>query len=87
MVVNTVPAKKKNTLMEKAKRDTSIAKLNYSAAPRFSMSTPTRLTRPGGFKSVPSVPKVRRDPVPANDKNVFGKSVASPKVRNLAPHN
>ena len=80
MVVNGVSPKKKNSLMQKAKRDTSIAKLNYAAAPRFSVSRPTGLTRPGGFNSVPNVPKVRREPVPANDKNVFGKPLESSKV-------
>ena len=81
MIVNGVSPKKKNSLIEKAKRDTSIAKLNYATAPRFSMARPTR---PGGFKNVHSVPKVRREPVPANDKNVFGKPTESPKVRVLS---
>jgi hypothetical protein len=81
MVVHGVSPKKKNSLMQKAKRDTSIAKLNYAAAaPRFSVSRPTELTRPGGFNSVPNVPKARREPVPANDKNVFGKPFESSKV-------
>jgi len=80
MVVNGVSPKKKNTLMQKAKRDTSIAKLNYAAAPRFSMSRPTGQTRPGGSKSAPSAPEVRREPVPANDNNVFGKPLESSKV-------
>ena len=80
IVANGVSPKKKNMLMEKAKRETSIAKLNYAAAPGSSMSRPTGVTRSGGFKSVPSAPKVRREPAPANDNNVFGKPIESPKV-------
>jgi hypothetical protein len=70
--VHGSPQQKKNPLMEKARRDTS--KMNYASAPKFSMTRPTGLTRPGGLRmSQNGISKPRREPAPANDNNVFGR--------------
>lgn len=62
------PPKKGNSLMEKARKSTSMTKMNYASAPRFSTA------RPGQ-------PKIRKEPAPANDNTVFGRPpTESPKV-------
>jgi RNA polymerase II transcription factor SIII (Elongin) subunit A len=81
MVVHCSPPKKRNLLMEKARRDTSLTKMNYAGAPRFKMTQPTELTRIGEPKVAQSgVAKLRREPVPANDNNIFGKPAEIAKV-------
>jgi RNA polymerase II transcription factor SIII (Elongin) subunit A len=67
------PIKKKNSLMEKARRDTSMAKLNYTAAPKFAVSRAIGFSRPGGFDMSKGPQKIRREPAPANDNNIFGR--------------
>jgi RNA polymerase II transcription factor SIII (Elongin) subunit A len=71
------PQKKKNSLLEKARRDTSISKLNYAGATPFGKSpTVGRLGR-----TVNGMVKPKREPAPPNDRNVFGRLFESPKVR------
>ena len=81
-LVHGTSPRKKNTLMEKARRDTSIAKMNYVSVPKFSITRPTGLVRPAGLRvgEANAIGKVRREPAPANDKTVFGRPPESPKV-------
>jgi hypothetical protein len=80
--VNLVsPSRKKNSLIEKARRDTSIAKMNYSSAPRFLMGKASAVSRSalrkpdgGKIRQGNVDDKVRREPAPANDRNVFGRT-------------
>jgi hypothetical protein len=76
-VVHGSPPQKRNSLIEKARRDTSITKMNYASAPKFSMTRPTGLTRPGGLRVTQNAQtKLRREPAPANDNNIFGRQPA-----------
>ena len=72
-VAHPSPIKKGNSLIEKARRSTSLTKLNYTGAPRFTTPSPSRSNgiaspRPGPGGSS----KIRREPAPANDNTVFG---------------
>lgn len=74
-IVNGSPQRKKNSLIEKARKDTSSTKMNYAAPPRFATTRPTGVTTP-----TLSTVKMRREPAPPNDNNIFGKSVEILKV-------
>ena len=69
------PQRKKNSIIEKARRDTSLSKLNYATAPK--LTTPPR-TPALGIKRKAILPSPRnsamkrREPAPPNDLNVFG---------------
>ena len=52
-----------------------LTKMNYAPTPRSTMTRPTGFTKP-----VLSTAKVRREPAPPNDNNIFGKPVEIPKV-------
>jgi hypothetical protein len=79
------PPKKKNSIIEKARRDTSLSKLNYGITPKLSPRKP-------GFKSNSSLLsmrnpiKPRREPAPPNDDTIFGpKPVKTTGPTVLAP--
>ncbi len=78
--VHGSPQRKKNSLIEKARKETSFTKMNYAAAPRYSVTRPTGSTRPAM-----SPTKVRREPAPPNDNNIFGKPAEIPKVCSQKP--
>ena len=67
--------------MEKARRDTSVTKMNYAATPKFSSTRPTGLIRPAVSQvGRIGLAKFRREPAPPNDNNVFGKTAEISKV-------
>jgi hypothetical protein len=85
--VHASSPKKGNSLMEKARRSTSLTKLNYAGAPRFSTPRPSGAKTSGGIRPGPAggATKIRREPAPANNNTVFGGPPAeNPKVR--PPH-
>ena len=78
--VNGSPPKKRNSIMEKARRDTSMSTLNYATAPPVSARRP--LSKFSGLaKAMPTTTKVRREPAPPNDNNIFGRPSEGPRVR------
>ena len=77
--VHTSPPRKGNSLMEKARKSTSMTKMNYASAPRFSTARPSGSSLFGGAR--PGQSKIRKEPAPANDNTVFGRPpTESPKV-------
>lgn len=78
------PTKKKNSIFEKARRDTSLSKLNYATAPKFSATKPGINSIKARLSLTNPVPK-RREPAPPNDKNIFGhKPIKAPTA--TVPH-
>src|SRR5579859_3182524 len=73
-VVHASSPKKGNSLIEKARRSTSMTKLNYAGAPRFSTARPTGSSPLAGSRpGLNGFPKIGREPAPANNNTVFGR--------------
>jgi len=70
------PQKKKNNLLEKARRDTSMSKLNYAGATPFGKTA----TVGRNVSRVNGMVKPKREPAPPNDRNIFGRQFETPKV-------
>jgi len=80
------PPKKKNSLMEKARRDASHSQLKYAAPPRFVSSRPLAgPIRPIGHRQGQINPVTkRREPAPPNDNTVFGAKPANTVSQSLS---
>ena len=68
--------------MEKARRETSLTKMNYAVAPKFTATRSPGLNRPVDLKFVPKphAQPIRRVPALANDNNIVGRSTENPQV-------